>query len=48
MELIELVKKGLQGNEGHFEELKDELSKVQGLQTDTQDGIHRLHERQDS
>jgi hypothetical protein len=48
MELVEVFKIGLQRNQSHFEELKNEISRVQVLQTGTQDGIHSLHERQDS
>jgi hypothetical protein len=47
-ELVELVKKSVQGNQSSVKELKDQLSNVEVLQTGTQDGIDRLHDRQDS
>jgi GTPase SAR1 family protein len=47
-ELVELVKKSVQGNQDSVKELKDQLSSVEVLQTGTQDGINRLHEHQSS
>jgi hypothetical protein len=47
-ELVELLEKGVQDNQSYVEELEDQLSSVQVLQTDTQDGVDRLHDRQES
>lgn len=47
-ELIEAIKESLQDNQSQFEELKGELSSVQGSQTGLRKGIDRLHDRQDT